>query len=260
VAKVGAEGFERVASASVDVFDRKIQILERSGWFADLRRKREALDKLLPTIRVTADRLTRDLYIARTTEVAGISREMLQRELDAPVRGARESVETGAPPAATGRAVPDRRANHTQRGSRAERELVRVLLHRRRYVEPVAERIEAERFSDPAAGAIFMQLTAGDPEATVDELAVNLDSGAIDLLQELIGEAGGLDRPEETLDASINALLSRSIADRLTEIDRLLPLADSNEKDDLIREKSRLATEMKALGQSRWKSFNFPRP
>ncbi len=263
VAKVGAEGFERAAGASVDVFDRKIQILERSGWFADLRRKREALDKLLPTIRVTADRLTRDLYVSRTTEVAGISREMLQRELDAPARGQREPAETGEPPPATAprtRAGQDRRANHSQRGSRAERELVRVLLHRRRYVEPVAERLEPERFSDPAAGAIFSELASGDPEATVDELAANLDADAIDLLQELISEPGGLDRPEETLDASINALLSRSIADRLTEIDRLLPLADSSEKDDLINEKRHLAGEMKALGQSRWKSFNSPRP
>jgi DNA primase len=262
VAKTGAEGFERAASASVDVFDRKIQILERSGWFADLRRKREALDKLLPTIRVTSDRLTRDLYIARTTEVAGISREMLQRELDAPPRGVREPGETGAPPeqAPGVRSGADRRANHRRYGSRAERELVRVLLHRRRYVEPVAERIEPERFSDSAAAAIFIQLTAGDPEATIDELAANLDADAIDLLQLLMDETGGLDRAEETLDASINALLSRSIDDRLTEIDRLLPLAASEQKDELIREKGRLTAEMKALGRARWKSFHSPRP
>jgi len=263
VAKVGAEGFERAASASVDVFDRKIQILERSGWFTDLRRKREALDKLLPTIRVTSDRLTRDLYIARTTEVAGISREMLHRELETRPRGAREPAETGAAPEGTSRPVragPDRRANHPQRGSRAERELVRVLLHRRRYVEPVAERIEAERFADPSAAAIFSQLTAGDPEATVDELAANLDEEAIDLLQELMGETGGLDQPEGTLDANIKALLSRPIDERLAEIDRLLPLADSDQKDELIREKGRLVEENKALGRSRWKSFNSPRP
>jgi DNA primase len=81
VAKFGLEGFERAADASVDVFDRKIQILERGGWFADLRRKREALDKLLPTIRVTSDQVLRDLYVARTSEVAGVSREVLIREL-----------------------------------------------------------------------------------------------------------------------------------------------------------------------------------
>src|SRR5262249_49801645 len=74
-----------------------------------------------------------------------------------------------------------------------------------------------------------------------------------------IAETGGLDRVEETLDASINALLSRSIADRLSEIDRLLPLANSDEQDDLIREKSRLAEEIKALGRQRRKSFPSPR-
>jgi DNA primase len=68
-AKHGAAGLEKAIGQSIDVFDRKIQILERAGFFADLRRKREALDKLLPTIRVTADNLLRDLYISRTTEV-----------------------------------------------------------------------------------------------------------------------------------------------------------------------------------------------
>jgi DNA primase len=263
VAKTGAEGFERAAATSVDVFDRKIQILQRSGWFADLRKKRDALEKLLPTIRRTSDPLTRDLYIARTTEVVGIAREMLHRELAAPARGARAPVETDGPPPpddhAPARAGSDRRANHAQRGSHAERELVRVLLHRRRYVEPVAERLDAGRFADPPLRAIFKELTSGDPDVTVDELAMSLDAESIDVLQELIAEPGGLDRVEETLDASINALLSRSIAERLSEIDRLLPLANSDEQDDLIREKSRLADEIKALGRLRWKSFGSSR-
>jgi DNA primase len=262
VAKSGADGFERAASASVDVYDRKIQILERSGWFSDLRRKREALDKLLPTIRVTSDRLTRDLYIARTTEVAGISREMLQRELDAPARGAREPAETGGPPpdAAPVRQTPDRRANHAQRGSRAERELVRVLLHRRQYVGIAAQGIDAERFDDPACGAIFMELISDQSEATIDELAANLDADAVAVLQELVDETGGLDHAEEMLNASIKAIKSRSIAARLSEIDRLLPIAGSDQQDALITEKRELAAEMNSLGQQHWKSFNSPRP
>ena len=70
----GQAGLEQAITQSIDVFDRKVQILERAGFFSDVRRKREALDKLLPTIRVTEDRLLRDLYISRTTEVAGVSR------------------------------------------------------------------------------------------------------------------------------------------------------------------------------------------
>ena len=258
VAKTGAEGFERAAAASVDVFDRKIQILERGGWFADLRRKREAVDRLLPTIRATSDRVLRDMYLARTSEVAGVSREQLVRELAAGPRERRTPTETGAPPAEPVR-QQERRVNRRALGLRAERELVRTLVHHRRYVEPAAERIAAETFADLAYRAIFRQLALHDPETPIDEVAAPLDEDATAVLQELIEESGGLDRVEETIDASINALLSRGIADRLSEIDRLLPLADSDEKDQLIGEKRRLAAEMQALGRPRWKHFNSTR-
>ena len=258
VAKGGAEGFERAAAASVDVFDRKIQILDRGGWFTDLRRKREAVDRLLPTIRVTNDRVLRDMYLARTSEVAGVSREQLVRELTAGPRERRTPAETGAPPEEPVR-KRDRRVNRRALGMRAERELVRTLVHHRRYVETAAERLAPETFADPAYRAIFQQLASHDLETPIDEVAAPLDEDATAVLQELIEERGGLDRVEETIDASINALLSRDIAERLSEIDRLLPLADSDEKDRLIREKRRLAAEMQALGRPRWKHFNSTR-
>ena len=71
VAKNGGEKLVEQLAASVDVFERKIHELERGGWFADLRKKRQAIDKLLPTLRATADALTRDMYIARASEVVG---------------------------------------------------------------------------------------------------------------------------------------------------------------------------------------------
>jgi DNA primase len=258
VAKHGIEGFERAADESVDIFDRKIQILERGGWFADLRRKREALDKLLPTIRLTSDNVLRDLYVARTCEVAGVSREMLTSELRAAPRAPAAPEETPPVEAAvrnrrSGR--PDRR----QQGVRAERELVRVLLHQRRYIEAVAERIGADVFTDSAYRAIFNELVTREPDASVVDIAAVLDEEATEVLQELMNENGGLDRAEETVEAGINALLSRDIATRMTELDRLLPLADADQKDDLIREKRRLAIEMQALGRPRWKSFNSTR-
>jgi DNA primase len=265
VAKSGAEGFERAAAESVDVFERKIQILERSGWFADLRRKREALDKLLPTIRVTADRLTRDMYVSRTSELAGVSRETLERELQAAPRERRTPAETGGPPAPIDEepSLPvrqrERRSNHGARGVRAERELVRMLLHQRRYVEAVTERVGSASFTDPVYRTIFTELTTGDPDVPVDVLAETLDDEATGVLQELLDENGGVDHAEETITASINALLSREISMRLAEIDRLLPLASSDEKDDLIREKKRLAVEIQSLGRPRWKSFGSDR-
>jgi DNA primase len=82
VAKHGATKLEAQLDAAMDLFDRQVQILERRGWFADLHRKRRALDKLLPTLRATADPLTRDIYVARASEVAGVDRETLLREVN----------------------------------------------------------------------------------------------------------------------------------------------------------------------------------
>ena len=261
VAKAGSDGFERAAAASIDVLDRKIQILERGGWFADLRRKREAVDRLLPTIRATSDHVLRDMYLARTSEVSGVSREQLVRELAAGPRERRAPAETGAPPDEPREAGRrhERRADRRTLGVRAERELVRTLLHHRRYVEASAERIDPETFADPVYRAIFQRLAAHDPETPLDEVAAPLDEDATAVMQELIDERGGLERVEETIDASINALLSRGIAERLSEIDRLLPVADTDEKDQLIREKRRLAGELQALGRPRWKQFNSTR-
>jgi len=263
VAKFGAEAFEKAAGASIDVFDRKIQILERGGWFADLRRKRQALDKLLPTLRATGDHLTRDLYIARTSEVAGVSREQLMRELQAPSRERRTTGEAGAPPPAAV-AEPavrrrERRADHRSLGVRAERELVRLLLAYRRYVEATAERVAAEGFSDPVYREIFARLSM-DADQPVDELAAAFDEDVVAVLQELLDEPVSFDRIEEAIDANINALLARDISTRMSEIDRLAPLATDTQKDELNREKTRLAGELRALGRSRWKAFNSNQP
>jgi DNA primase len=89
VAKHGADALRARLGDASDIFERKVQILERAGWFADLAGKRRALDRLLPTIRATADLLTRDIYIARASEVSGVGRELLAEDLSKrPERGA----------------------------------------------------------------------------------------------------------------------------------------------------------------------------
>jgi DNA primase len=266
VAKAGAEGFERAAAESVDVFDRKVQILQRTGWFGDLRRKRQALDKLLPTIRITADGLLRDLYVTRTSEVAGISRDMLERELRGGARPshAPRDRDAGAPRADSEPELAvrrrQRRQDHHARGVRAERELVRMLLHQRTFVEPVGERLSADHMTDSAYRQIFSALVTEGADASVEAIARDLDEDATEVLQELVLENGGLERSDEVIEGSLNALLAREVSNRLSEIDRLLPLAAADEKDDLIREKKRLAKEIQSLGRPRWKSFGSTRP
>ena len=274
VTSSGAEGLERAIGQSIDVFDRKIQILQRGAWFSDLRRKRQALDKLLPTIRATSDRLLRDLYVARTSEVAGVSRELLEEELRGGGGGGggggrgggqrstssarkQDDVAASAPSVrARGR---DRRANRHSAGIRAERELVRVLLHERRYLESIGERIGAESFVDPVYRRVFTELVTLGAEATVGEIASGFDEETIEVLEELLSERGGFDRAAEIIEGSLSAILSRDLDARLTELDRLMPLAPAEEKDDLIREKERLLRELQALGgRQRYKSFRAP--
>jgi DNA primase len=263
VATHGAAGLERAIEGGIDIFERKIQLLERGGWFTDLRRKREAIDKLLPTIRATADLLTRDLYVSRTAEAAGVSREMLQRELDGPDRSSRRerAIEDDEPPPDDAPPIPararsDRRRDHGGRGNRAERELVRILLHQRRFVEPVGERIGAESFTDAAYRRIFTELVSQGPDVTVEDLARTLNEDETGVLQELLAETGGLERADDSVIGSVNALLQRELDMQLKAIDRILSLASPDEMDDLLRQKDKLIDEMQSLGRpTRWKMF-----
>jgi DNA primase len=259
-AKHGSPGLEKAISQSIDVFDRKIQILERAGFFTDLRRKREALDKLLPTIRATADNLLRDLYITRTTEVSGVSRDMLERELSEAPKSRPDTPSAPAnqptnPPVRRG----ERRANRTAKGGRAERELVRMLLHQRQFVEWTAERLDVDSFHDPAFRRIYGELITRGPDVSVEELAGGLDLESAEVLQQLLSENGGLDRAEETVTGSVKSMEARLVDRRLLEIDREMSNATDEEKDVLNREKMRLTAEMRALGTPRWKGFNSPR-
>src|SRR5216110_492364 len=80
VQRRGAAGLEPVLKDAVDVFERKIQILDRKGFFGTIPGRRRALDRLVPTIRAAADPIMRELYISRAAEVAGVRKEVLERE------------------------------------------------------------------------------------------------------------------------------------------------------------------------------------
>jgi DNA primase len=233
VRKHGGAGLEAQVTASIDVFERKIQILERAGWFGELQKKRRALDRLLPTIRATSDEIMRDLYVARASEVTGVDRGILLREL-----GPQAST---APAAAPRRAEPprpairgrsgDRREPRRNAGTSAERELVRAMVQDRSRVEPIAERI--------------------GPEA----LAAVLEPVAIVLMQEMLGEDGALVNVQRTIDDSITRLHVRDMEERVAEIDRLLPIANEVEKDALQEERAKLVVQMRASGRMTYKAF-----
>lgn len=250
----GAAGMESQLSGAIDVFDRKIQILERAGWFAELQKKRRALDRLLPTIRATSDEIMRDLYVGRASEVTGVDRAILLRELGAMRPQALAKVEEPAShPDAPSRERERRPGRVT--GNAAERELVRAMLQHRARVESIAERVGPDSFLDPRYRAIFAALLDADVDGGLEQLAKELDQDALEIAEDLMGDADAIVDPQRTIDDSIAHLEARRIEKRLTEIDRLLPLAAESEKDRLSREKELLVRQGRSSGKMRFKGF-----
>lgn len=274
VDKSGAAGLSAQLSLAIDVFERKVQLLERAGWFGDLRGKRRALDRLLPTVRATADPITRDMYIARASEAAGVSREVLEREMQEEERTARRRTGAGVPegssgeedrptPAASRPAGRDheewrRHERPPARGpvSRTERYLVWILMHHRSQIETVGEQVGPAELHDPVLREIYAALLAAAPDAPPEVIAEGLPEDAralfAELLEEPAGEGIDVDR---TLAGCVAQIRGVPIRRRLREIDRELDIAQDAQKDELIREKTRLIRDAAALGAGRYKSY-----
>jgi DNA primase len=256
VAQHGRDKLEAQLSGAIDLFERKIQILQRGGWFTDLRRKRVALDRLMPTIRAASDPITRGLYLARAAEAVGVGEQVLERELQQGrgAAGGRRREDPGTRPAETEgpeqSAPPPRRRENVP----AERELLRVLLHKRQYVEEVAEDIGPESFRDAVLGLIFNHLVAA-PDDSLESMAAVMDDEAVAVLNALAEDAGGLDTANRIVQDCVQALKRRGLIDEINEVGRDLELADDAEKDKLVRRKQELALEIKALGGKHWPSF-----
>jgi len=262
----GADALREQLDQSVDVFERKVQLLDRAGWFADLSRKRRALDRLLPTIRATADALTRDMYLTRASEAAGVAKELLAREVDAPTAAVggrtrysgpavqRQEPDAMPPAEAPGRTrTRDRRTQERRklgRGESAERELVRVMVHERGQVDALAERVDPAEFHNAQLREIFQTLVKLGDEATLEQLSSALSGAAVEELQGLLDEPDALVDMRRTIDDSLMMLRKRDIKARMGEITRMLPLASGEEKDELIVEKTKLQREMQTFGPS----------
>ena len=253
----GGAGMEAQLSQAIDVFERKIQILERAGWFSELQKKRRALDRLLPTIRATSDEIMRDLYLGRASEVAGVDRAILQRELAQAAASPRlrTASENDVPRPAVRSRTADRREPRRRLGSSAERELVRAMLQQRWRVESIAERIGPELFRDPRFRSIFAALLEADQSVSLESLAPKLDADSLAIAQDLLADEMAQVEPQRTIDDSIARLHVRDMEDRLLEIDRMLPLATGSEKEALDEERQKLVIQMRASGKMRFKAF-----
>lgn len=254
----GAAALTARLKDAIDVFDRKIQLLERAGMFSELQKKRRALDRLLPTVRAASDAIMRDLYLSRASEVSGVAREVLEREM---LGKPTPTVSVSSPPPAP-RISPairarrgEQRIQRSERGDSAEREIIRAILLNRSRLEHIAEKLGAQSLRDPQYRAIYRALIAADPDSTIEEVTANLDEDTIATVEDLLAEGSTQMDPERTISDSFATLTARDLDRRAEELDRIIPLAEGAEKDKLIAEKDEIRKELKATGKYYLKKF-----
>ncbi len=226
VQEKGLPALEQVLKDAVDVLERKIQILERKGFFGTLPGRRRALDRLLPTIRAAADPITRELYISRVAEVAGVRKDVLERETG------NEKRETSAPTFPVSRVpFPGMPASH-------EKALLLLMLAGEPWKGKVVEQVDSEEIEFAPYRAVF--------EALVDDAPDRLDETAARAYEALQGEGLGQNAPDVLFDQAVTWLEARRLDRAIERINREIPLATEDEKARLTNEKKRLAAERNA--------------
>jgi DNA primase len=242
----GPAALQPILDDGIDLLERKIQLLERKGWFEGVEHQREALDRLLPTIRAAADPIMRDLYLKTVSERTGVSREVLREQA-----AARAAPPSAPPPESPtpGRGRPvrtSRRRRHEDLG--AERDLLRVLMKEPTWLARAAAEVPPEWFETGALREVYEALRRS-PE--------NAGSGIF--LEQLSPEArrawawlGGLEAkygmpdPDRTYVDACRALEVRPLRRRLAALTRKTREGGMtlDELDTVIQERQRLTREI----------------
>ena len=198
VQRGGVAAIERVLSDAVDVLERKLHLLDTRGWFGDVRRAREALDRLLSTLRSASDPVTRELYVTRVAERLGIPRETVAAEAalkSSPASAAASRAENRPTEPPPDRGIRVKRLP----GAEIERKLLRLLLLHPHWLSRAREEIVAERFSLPAYRAIYEVLQSLPTGAPIGDALPLLDERGRDAWTRLVeqgqpGDGYDLDR------------------------------------------------------------------
>jgi DNA primase len=235
----GAAALEPFLRDAMDVLERKLLLLEQRGWFEDVAKRRDALDRILPTLRAAADPMIRDLYIGRVAERVGVSRETLEREVrekaDRRIGGRAEndSAERSGPSYETS-AHPPIRPSAPQAvpfGARAEEKLLRVLIASQSWRARARTELSNDDFELPAFKAIYEALCALPEDASPDAITPTLPDVFLPTWQALRSAAagmGGIDLDREYEGAAV------ILRDR-AEFRRVYRIQDPAEKQRIMK-------------------------
>ena len=262
VDKFGGEGLLQQLSEAVDIFERKLLELQRGGYFADLHKKRVAIDKLLPTLRATADGVTREIYISRASELSGVSRDVLEREVLLGSSRATSSYagRSPAPPSPERSSVVERRSAERRVPASApppkERQLVRILLHVRSTIDQAVETVGPDQLHDAALADIYRALLGGHPDDPADVLVSRLQQDSSDRFNDLLNDPiGEGEKWSEDYAALLAYFRAKPVRKELHEKQREMPIASLDQKDDILTNMERLRNEKNAMGDRTFKGY-----
>jgi DNA primase len=248
VRRGGAAALEPLVDDAMDVLERKLQLLQQRGWFEGVEHQRDALDRLLPTIRATADPIMRDLYLKTVSERTGVSREVLQQQSAARPAASAASDGQGQEARAAGPGTTRTRSRRRHEDLSAERDLLRVLMRDRTWLERAADEVPPEWFETQPLREVYETLRRS-PENVGSGLFLEQLSPAARRawawLDSIEAKYGSPD-PDLTYVGAVRTLEVRPLRRRRAELTlrlRQTGLAPE-EQDALIQERRRLDDEI----------------
>jgi DNA primase len=222
----GAAALEHVLKDSVDILERKIQILNRRGFFGSLPGRRRALDALLPTIRATQDAVARDLYVTTVAQTAGIRKETLEEEVAGKLAMQPQipsGAQTGSSP------VPP---------NSIEKAILRVMLSGEDWKARVLAEIDRENIASELYRSVFDALAENSPD--------RLDGMSARALEELQSTGPGIDTPDDLFVWAVTKIEADRKSREIWRLQREIDLASEPEKIRLTLEKRALTDERNA--------------
>lgn len=229
----GAEAVKRFVSQAVDVLDRKVAILEERDYFSSIEKKRNALDRLLPTLRAVRDPTLRDMYVAKVSDLTGVERETLDAELRKDSDRAAASSRASPP--------PRRRPAPRLHGRSPERTLVQLLLRDRAWIDRVVEKVGPSDLEDRACRVIFEALIE---DAELKSLPEDTAPEVVRLFEDLMTDREELTPASRVFDDVVSMIQAREIERRNPDVPSD---ADEAEKARLAKEKEEVVKKKNAL-------------
>ncbi len=261
--KGGLAALEPILKDAVDVMERKIQILDRRGWFTGIEHRREALDRLLPTIRATKDPIQRELYLSLVAERSGVAKSVLEHDVEQAARKSeafaaameqRPPLPPGRDSAAGGPATPSPRGG----GARTEQQVLRLLIANDEWRGRASELLRPEWFESPAHRELFEALL-GVREPGFAQPPATLSVPLCELWQRIAATDVPLDPAGQAnlFEAASRKLEARPQLRAWKQLNERIKRASGAEKSALLAEKDAVARALQQKFPEEFRLFGF---